>query len=359
MKPSNTFVDEVRIRVSSGSGGSGSTSFRREKFVPNGGPDGGKGGRGGDVTLLADRNLSTLLELRERREFRAERGRDGSGSRRTGASGRGVEIRVPLGTLVFEDEAGEDAEALVDLARDGQRFVAARGGRGGAGNARFATATRQAPDFAKPGESGQTRCLWLSLKILADVGLIGFPNVGKSTLLRRISAARPRVAAYPFTTLTPSLGVVEVQDSRFVVADIPGLVEGASSGVGLGDRFLRHVERTRVLVHLLDVGGVVLEGRDASAEYQTIRRELGRYRPELLERLEIIALNKIDLIPDPAILDELEAQLRGRGREVVRISAATGEGVEGLQQLTLRALESVRAREGAEADGARRGEAHP
>jgi len=327
MRASDAFVDEVSIEVASGDGGDGCVHFRREKFVPYGGPDGGDGGRGGDVVIVADRNLGTLLDYRYRREVRAPGGGHGGGSRRTGADGEDVVLRVPVGTVVREAEAPDDAEPLADLSRDGERFVVARGGRGGHGNARFATATRQAPDFARPGRPGERRRLRLTLKLLADVGLVGLPNAGKSTLLRRISAARPRVAAYPFTTLVPALGVAERFGRRFVVADIPGLIEGASRGAGLGDRFLRHVERTRVLVHLLDAGAAVLEGRDLLADYETVRGELGRYQPALLERPEMVALSKLDLVPDPSALAPVERALAQRGRRVLRLSSATGQGV--------------------------------
>jgi GTP-binding protein len=236
-------------------------------------------------------------------------------------------------------DVGDDS-MLTDLARDGARLLVAHGGRGGRGNSQFATATRQTPDFAERGQPGQLRQLRLSLKLLADVGLVGFPNAGKSTLLRRISAARPRVASYPFTTLIPSLGVVEVGDHRFVVADIPGLIEGASRGVGLGDRFLRHIERTRAIVHLVDAGAWVLESRDLIADYEAIRAELGAYEPALLDRTEIVALSKIDLVPDRDELAPLEAAMRARGREVLYVSGVTGEGVEALLRAMARALET-------------------
>jgi GTP-binding protein len=339
MKPTELFIDETQVSVTAGAGGDGCVSFRREKYVPRGGPDGGDGGRGGDVILVADRNLATLLDLRLRPELRGQRGAHGEGSRRQGRDGACVEARVPVGTLVYEADRPEEAGALVDLAQDGQRFVAARGGRGGRGNAQFASPTRQAPDFAEPGHPGQTRRLRLALKLLADVGLVGLPNAGKSTLLRRISAARPRVAPYPFTTLIPALGVAEALGRRFVVADIPGLIEGASEGAGLGDRFLRHIERTRVLVHLVDVGAWRLEGRDPLADYEAVRTEIGAYDPQLLSRIEIVALSKLDLVPDPAELLPVERALRERGHEVVRVSGATGEGVEALLHAVVRALD--------------------
>ena len=350
MKSSQIFVDEAELTVVSGDGGSGRVGFRREKFVPFGGPDGGDGGRGGDVVLVADESKNTLLELRGRPELKAGRGRDGERRRRKGASADAVEIRVPVGTVVFERGDDEDSEPLVDLSEPDQRFVVARGGHGGAGNWRFRTATRQTPDFAQPGAPGEKRHLRLSLKLLADVGLVGLPNAGKSTLLRRISAARPRVGAYPFTTLVPALGVVERDDRRFVVADIPGLVDGASKGAGLGDQFLRHIERTRVLVHLLDVGALLQEGSDLLRDYQTIRKELGSYRSDLLERAELIALNKIDLIPDRELLDEVEQTLRGHGHQVFRVSGATGEGIEEVAWAMLSALDAERETAGSATD---------
>jgi GTP-binding protein len=349
-----------------GRGGDGCASFRREKYVPRGGPDGGDGGRGGDVVLVADRNLSTLLDHRLRPLARAADGVPGGGNGRDGRSGADLVLPVPVGTLVLElpargpggpgaarhasDVQGEPVR-LADLVEHGQRCVVARGGRGGRGNRRFATPTRQAPDTAERGRSGETRRLRLSLKILADVGLVGLPNAGKSTLLRRLSAARPRVGAYPFTTLVPSLGVVEADGRRFVVADIPGLIEGASLGAGLGDRFLRHVERTRVLVHLLDVGTAALEGRDPLADYEAVRRELAAYAAALATREEIVALSKIDLLPDRETLAPLEAALRARGRTVLRVSGATGEGVAQLAAAMARALDAARA---AEAEAAAR-----
>ncbi len=354
MKNPHSFIDEARVSVTSGNGGDGIVAFRREKFVARGGPNGGDGGRGGDVVLLADRNLNTLSELRYRKEIRAPDGKRGGTQGKTGAAGERVEVRLPIGSLVHDAALPDGTPALVDLTREGQRFVAARGGKGGLGNARFKTSTRQAPDFALPGKPGETRELRLSLKLLADVGLIGFPNAGKSTLLRRISAAKPKVASYPFTTITPSLGVVEHEHRRFVVADIPGLIEGASSGAGLGHRFLRHVERARVLVHLLDVGAMLLEGRDLLVDYAAIRAELERYRPELLSRREIVVLNKVDLVGDREQLRSLLAGLHERGIAAKCISGATGEGSAALVRCMLDAVDSAveeeRASEAAEND---------
>ncbi len=325
-----SFIDEATLLVAAGRGGDGIVAFRREKFIPRGGPNGGDGGRGGDVVFVADRNLATLRDYRYRKELRAGDGERGGGNDRTGAGGLDLEVRVPVGTVVLEAGEPSDAEPVADLSEDGQRFVAARGGRGGQGNARFATATRQAPDFATEGKPGEAKRLRLSLKLIADVGLVGLPNAGKSTLLRRLTRARPRVADYPFTTLVPNLGVVETDEVRFVVADIPGLIEGASDGAGLGDRFLRHVERTRVLVHLLDGAALLEPERDLLAEYETIRGELAAYDASLADRREIVAVNKVDLFADRDELDPVEAELRKRGCDLLRISGATGEGADAL-----------------------------
>ncbi len=333
MKSDHSFVDEARLTVRSGDGGNGMASFRREKFVAKGGPNGGDGGKGGDVVLVADRNRNTLSEFHYRQKMAAKNGEGGGSSGKTGANGDDLVIHLPVGTVVYdasEDRAGGDGdEPLVDLAEDGQRFVAAKGGKGGLGNIHFKNSRRQAPDFALPGLPGETLSLRMSLKLLADVGLVGFPNAGKSTLLGRVSEARPRVAAYPFTTLTPSLGVVERGDDRLVIADIPGLIEGAAEGAGLGHRFLRHVERTRVLVHLLDLGAMTMEGRDLLDDYDTLRQELGRYDARLLERPEIVVLSKTD-VADAATIDRARASLTERGHEALVISAATGDGIDAL-----------------------------
>jgi len=346
MSSSELFIDEAKLSARAGDGGDGCVSLRREKYVPRGGPDGGDGGRGGDVVLRADRNLATLQDPQLRREVRAGHGEPGAGGRKSGRDGARLELRVPVGTLVYDAATGE---LLADLSRDGESRVVARGGRGGRGNACFATPTRQTPEQAERGRPGQWRELRLSLKLLADVGLVGFPNAGKSTLLRRISAARPRVAPYPFTTLIPTLGVVEQGERRFAVADIPGLIPGASRGVGLGDRFLRHIERTRVLVHLLDAGAALLEGRDLVADWEAIRAELGSYEPALALRGEVVALNKLDLVADRSALDGVEAELRRRGRQVFRISGATGEGVPALLRALVHALDAADAARPADA----------
>lgn len=332
------FVDEVFVNVTSGDGGDGMVSLRRAKFEPMGGPDGGDGGRGGDVVLVADGNLRTLLDIRHRREIKAERGANGGTREKTGASGKAVEIRVPVGTEIYDQDADEGSAPIVDLTLADQCHVICRGGKGGKGNTRFKTSTRQTPRFAQPGQPGETRSLRMTVKLLADVGFVGFPNAGKSTLLRQISKARPRVASYPFTTLVPSLGVVERGEQRIVAADIPGLIEGASEGAGLGDRFLRHIERTRVIVHLLDCGAMLAEGRDLINDYDTIRRELGRYRADLIERHEIIVLNKVDLLHDERDTVALEEALRDRGLQASRISGATGAGCRDLVSLMFDAV---------------------
>jgi GTP-binding protein len=348
MKHTNLFVDEALLEVRSGAGGNGKVAFRREKFVSNGGPNGGDGGRGGDVVLVADTNIATLLDFKSARKVRADGGEHGGTNNKKGASGERVEVRVPVGTLIYDEgaldndvELGE-APLLADLTSSGQRIVIALGGKGGLGNARFKTSTRQAPDFATPGKPGEVKQIRLSLKLMADVGLIGFPNAGKSTLLRRISAARPRVANYPFTTLVPSLGVVALDDRRCVVADIPGLIEGASEGAGLGHQFLRHVERTRVLIHILDLEAMLVEGRDLLKDYVAIRHELERYRPELLDRREILVLNKCDLIHDEALVAPLIAQLAEQNLHPLRISGAASQGLDGLLSRMFEAVEAAR-----------------
>src|SRR2546426_972344 len=278
------FIDRAKIRVQGGHGGNGVTAFRREKFVPRGGPSGGDGGRGGDVWIVADSSLNTLLHLRYNPQHIAERGRHGEGSNCSGREGEDWIVRVPVGTQIFDSASGE---LLQDLAADGSRWLAARGGRGGLGNSHFATSTNRAPRYHQTGSAGEERDLQLELKLLADVGLVGFPNAGKSTLMSTVSAARPKIADYPFTTLEPHLGVVDLGDFRtFVIADIPGLIEGAHMGAGLGDRFLRHIERTKLLLHLVDVSS--LSGRDTIQDYETVNRELASYNPDLAERPQII-----------------------------------------------------------------------
>jgi GTP-binding protein len=331
------FVDEARIHVKAGDGGNGCVSFRRERFIPKGGPDGGDGGKGGDVILQADAQLSTLLDLTYPRQFRAQKGGHGKGKNQTGRDGEDLIVRVPIGTLVREYHR---EEVLQDLLFDGQRFIAAEGGRGGRGNARFATPTQRAPRHAEKGEKGQDRHLRLELKLLADVGLIGFPNVGKSTLLSKISSARPKIADYPFTTLVPNLGVVEREEGRsFVVADIPGLIEGASQGAGLGLTFLRHVERTGLLVHLLDFS----EGpsRNPLKDFHALNEELNAYHPSLREKTQIVSLNKVDLPSVRKKAMDFKNQFEEMGYQVYMISGKTGEGVEGLIEAVSRTLKSI------------------
>ena len=317
------FIDEVVIQVKAGDGGNGCCAFRREKYVPRGGPSGGDGGRGGHVILIASQHENTLLRYRFNPEHRAGRGRHGEGSNRTGRDGESIELPVPVGTLVYDADTGE---LLHDLTRPGERFVAARGGRGGRGNARFATPTNQAPTYAEPGEPGQSRRLRLELKLLADVGLVGLPNAGKSTLISRISAARPKIADYPFTTLDPHLGVVRLDDDRsFVVADIPGLIEGAHRGQGLGTRFLRHIERTRLLTHLVDVSEA--GGADPAHDFQVILNELAEFSVELARKPMIVAATKMDVARDPKRLERLREAASACGMPVYPISGVTGQGL--------------------------------
>jgi GTP-binding protein len=331
------FVDEAKIHVKAGDGGNGCVSFRRESFVPRGGPNGGDGGKGGDVILQADAQLSTLLDSTYPTQFRAKKGTHGKGKDQTGKNGEDLILRIPAGTFVRDDQTGE---ILQDLLFDGQRFIAAKGGRGGRGNARFATPTLRAPRRSEKGEKGEERWLRLELKLLADVGLIGFPNVGKSTFLSRVSSARPKIADYPFTTLVPNLGVVMREEYRpFVVADLPGFIEGASKGAGLGLTFLRHVERTRVLIHLLDIS----EGpsHNPVKDFHALNHELAVYHPSLLEKIQMVALNKIDL---PSVREravDAKNQFEKMGYQLYMISGKTGEGIEAMLDAVSRTLESI------------------
>jgi len=332
------FVDEVDIVAAAGDGGNGCMSFRREKFVPRGGPDGGNGGWGGSVYLVASPNLNTLVNFRYHPEFKARRGGNGEGSNRTGRSGPDLEIHVPAGTVATAvDEHGE-RRVVADLIYDGDRVLVARGGRGGRGNAVFVSSTNQAPRRCDPGEPGEVVSLHLHLKLLADVGLIGYPNAGKSTLISVISAAKPKIADYPFTTLVPNLGVVDLGGDRsFVVADVPGLIEGAHSGAGLGHRFLGHVERSAVLIHLVDVSS--LSGRDPVDDFEVIRRELALYEPDtgtdlghtaIADRVQIVAPSKMDALDEPERLEKLVRHVAGLGLPCFPISAVTREGVTAL-----------------------------
>ncbi len=332
------FVDEVDIRVSAGDGGRGCVSFRREKFVPRGGPDGGDGGHGGSVFLVANPHLNTLVNFRFHPEFHARRGAHGQGSNRHGSDGGDLELGVPVGTVVFrlDPETGRH-EQVADLAAVDERFLVAKGGRGGRGNAQFATSTNRAPRRSEPGWPGEQWALRLQLKLLADVGLVGYPNAGKSTLISRVSAAKPKIADYPFTTLTPHLGVVSLSDDRsFVVADVPGLIEGAHRGQGLGHQFLRHLERTKVLAYVVDVSSA--SGREPADDLAVIRRELELFRADMLERPQIVAANKIDAIDDLDRLARLRAKAAEWGLAVFEISAVTGQGVPALLEALWREM---------------------
>ncbi|MGH7893778.1 MAG: GTPase ObgE [Candidatus Binatia bacterium] len=332
------FVDEVRIRVVAGDGGDGCVSFRREKYIPRGGPNGGDGGDGGDVVLRIDPGLSTLLDLSYPQTLRAGRGEHGRGKEQSGARGADLVLRVPPGTLVYDDA---DDTLLADLRAAGEEVIAAHGGRGGRGNQHFATATRQAPRRADPGRSGEQRALRLELRILADAGLLGFPNVGKSTLIRAVSAARPRVAEYPFTTLVPHLGVVRVSDDMsFVLADVPGLIPVAHEGHGLGTPFLRHLTRTAVLVHLLDVSG--LTGRDPVDDYDVICHELAAASPALAAKPQLVVAGKVDLAESRARLPEVRARFAARGIEIHAVSGATGDGARELVRRIAAAVADAR-----------------
>lgn len=339
------FVDEAKFFVKAGDGGNGCVSFRREKFVPRGGPNGGDGGKGGDVFLVADRNLRSLIDFRYRSHFRADNGSGGQGSDKHGRGGKDSVIRVPLGSVIKDADSGV---VLADLTEPEQTFLAAAGGRGGLGNARFATSTNRAPRKATPGQPGEERWLVIELKLLADVGLIGLPNAGKSTLLSRLSAANPKIASYPFTTLEPQLGVLQFPHTDpCIIADIPGLIEGAHQGVGLGHQFLRHIERTAVLLHLIDAS---TEDDQPLADYRVLAKELAAYNRELLDRRHLLVLNKIDLI-DGARLAELIDRFAATGQEVLAISAETGRGLEELKERLGTIMEAVRAEGGDDLSG--------
>ena len=328
------FLDRVKIRIKAGDGGDGVTAFRREKFIPRGGPSGGDGGVGGSVWMEATEGLNTLLHLRYNPEHKAERGRHGEGSNRFGKDGEDAIVRVPIGTQVFDAESNE---LLFDFTAPGQRYLAARGGKGGWGNSHFATPTRRAPKYHYTGRPGGERELQLELKLIADVGLVGFPNAGKSTLISVISAAKPKIADYPFTTLEPNLGVVDMGDfNTFVVADIPGLIEGASSGAGLGDRFLRHVERTKIMLHLVDVSS--LSGREPVSDYKIINKELANYDADLAKRPQIIVATKMDALDEPKRLDALRKQAKKDKKDFFEISSVTGAGVKELVAAVSRRL---------------------
>ncbi len=333
------FIDRAKIIVVSGAGGDGMVSFRREKYVPRGGPSGGDGGKGGSVIIRATKDLNTLMNFRRHRKFAAKAGANGGAKEMFGKNAENVIVEVPLGTMVYDNRTGE---LLADMTQDQQEVTVVKGGHGGRGNSHFATSAVRAPLYAEKGEPGEEKELRLELKVLADVGLLGFPSVGKSSMLRKVSAAKPEVAAYHFTTLSPILGVVSLDDDRsFVMADIPGLIEGASQGSGLGDEFLRHVERTKVLIHVLDAAGS--EDRDPYNDFKIINNELELYSPALLNKKQIVAANKIDLIEDPSKLDELRTKIEGDGYQFFPISTLTGEGLKPLLEAVWKVHEETPA----------------
>ena len=320
------FIDKAKIMIISGAGGDGMVAFRREKYVPRGGPSGGDGGKGGSVYLKADSGLNTLIHFRRKRKFAAEKGENGGAKEMYGKGGEDIIIDVPLGTMVYDNDTNE---LLADMVHQDQMVLIAKGGKGGRGNTHFATSAVRAPTYAEKGEPGESKEIRLELKVLADVGLIGFPSVGKSSLIRKVSGARPEVAAYHFTTLSPSLGVVNLDETRsFVMADIPGLIEGASQGVGLGHEFLRHVERSRVLIHVLDIAGS--EGRDPLSDFEIINNELEIYSPALAQKKQIVAGNKIDLITNQTELEQIKQQIESKGYSFFPICTLTGEGIKSL-----------------------------
>jgi GTP-binding protein len=329
------FLDEVEVEFSSGRGGSGAVGFHREKFVPRGGPNGADGGRGGDIILIADRNKRTLYDFKFQSKFHAEDGVHGVGNK-NGKNGKNIEIKVPVGTIVYDLDIGE---VIIDMNRHGMSFVLCKGGKGGFGNMHYTTSSRQAPNFAQKGAPGETIHARLELKLVADVGLIGLPNAGKSTLISRISAAKPKIADYPFTTIVPNLGVVSIHEDTFVVADMPGLIQGASEGVGLGHQFLRHVERTRVLVHVVD--GYPVDESDPVANYELIESELRLYSEEMWLRPRVIALNKVDIIP-PAEYNALRERFEKLGHPMVPISGVTGQGLDQLLQIVWEKLQETK-----------------
>lgn len=331
------FLDQAKVYIRSGDGGAGSVSFRREKYIEFGGPDGGDGGRGGDVWVEAVQGLNTLIDYRYQQHFKAKTGVHGMGRNRTGAKGQDAVLKVPVGTQVFE----EDNETLIcDLTEIGQRFRLASGGNGGFGNQHFKSSTNQAPRRANPGLPGEEAWIWLRLKLIADAGLVGLPNAGKSTFLATVTAAKPKIADYPFTTLHPNLGVVRIDAREFVMADIPGLIEGAHAGVGIGDRFLGHVERTRVLLHLVSA-----RGEDPAAVYNTIRGELAAYGHGLTDKAEIVALSQVDLLDEEARAEKQAALAEACGKKPLLLSSATGEGVQDVLRALMKIIQDARAEE--------------
>lgn len=331
------FTDYAKIYASAGKGGNGAVSFRREKYIAAGGPDGGDGGKGGDIYFEVNPDSNTLIDFRYKKKFKAENGNNGEGAHKSGKNGEDLYIKVPIGTIVKDAETGE---VLADLSEKDQKALVLRGGRGGKGNSHFATSTRQAPRFSQGGEDGEEKELILELKLLADVGLIGFPSVGKSTILSVVTAATPKIAEYHFTTLEPNLGVVKPEyGESFVIADIPGLIEGASEGVGLGIQFLRHIERTRLLLHVIDVSGS--EGRDPVEDYYVINKELEKYSKKLAKRKQIIVANKVDAMQDESLYEKLEKLAKEKNLEIYKISAATGQGIKELMQQVSKELKEL------------------
>ena len=340
------FTDYAKITIKSGNGGDGAVTFRREKYVAAGGPDGGDGGRGGSIYFRVDPNANTLIDFRYTKKFKAQSGENGSGGHKYGKSGEDLYINVPIGTIIKDAETGK---IVADLSKEGQEELVLKGGRGGKGNSHFATATRQVPRFAQAGEEGEEKEVILELKLLADVGLLGFPNVGKSTFLSVVTDAKPKIANYHFTTIEPNLGVVKLQSGdSFVIADIPGIIEGASEGVGLGIQFLRHVERTRLLLHVIDISGV--EGRDPVQYFYTINEELKSYSEKLSTRKQIIVANKIDVMQDDTSLKELEELAKKEGLELFKISGVTGQGVSELLNRVSEVLKTLPKEEIVEAE---------
>ena len=331
------FVDRAKITIRSGKGGNGAVTFRREPYVPEGGPDGGDGGKGGDIIFEADRNLRTLMDFRYKRKYEAENGQDGMKRKKFGKSGEDLIIKVPMGTVVIDEETGR---IMKDLTEDGQRFIAAKGGKGGRGNVNFKNSVRQAPNFAEAGGEARERTVILEMKLIADVGLVGFPNVGKSSLLSVATSAQPKIANYHFTTIDPNLGVVNIHDSSFVMADIAGIIEGASEGLGLGFRFLKHIERTKVLIHVVDVSGS--EGRDPKEDFDKINKELEAYSPRILKKPQLVAANKIDMIGEdsPEYL-EFKEYAEKKGYQVFPMSDPLNMGVKEILSAALIELQKV------------------
>lgn len=329
------FVDRAEITISSGKGGNGAVTFRHDPFVPDGGPDGGDGGDGGNVIFIADKNLRTLMDFKYKKSYHAENGQDGMKRKRYGKKGNDLYIKVPVGTMIIDKESGL---LMKDLSNDGDTLIAAKGGKGGNGNVHFKSSIRQAPNFAEAGGLSKERAIILELKLIADVGIIGFPNVGKSTLLSVTTNAKPKIANYHFTTIEPNLGIVDIYDTSFVLADIAGIIEGASNGVGLGLTFLKHIERTKALIHVVDISSS--EGRDPIRDYDTINEELENFNPKLVERPQIVAANKIDIANDNKLIEKFINHVSQDNREVIKISAATGEGIKELMDRALYYVEN-------------------